>query len=52
VPEFLPEVMPTVEMGWRLGRPFWGRGLATQDARAGLRFGRVDRGLERIVSIA
>ncbi len=52
VPEFLPEVMPAVEIGWRLGRAFWGRGIATEAARAALRFGLMDRGLERIVSIA
>jgi len=52
VPEFLPEVMPAVEIGWRLGRPFWGQGLATEAARAALRFGLIDRGLDRIVSIA
>jgi RimJ/RimL family protein N-acetyltransferase len=52
VPEFLPEVMPAVEIGWRLGRPFWRCGLATEAARAALRFGLIDRGLQRIVSIA
>jgi RimJ/RimL family protein N-acetyltransferase len=52
VPEFLPEVMPAMEIGWRLGRPFWGQGLATEAARAALRFGLIDRGLARIVSIA
>jgi len=52
VPEFLPEVMPAVEIGWRLGCPFWGQGLATEAARAALRLGLIDRGLERIVSIA
>jgi RimJ/RimL family protein N-acetyltransferase len=52
VPDFLPEVMPAVEIGWRLGRSFWGHGLATEAARAALRFGLIDRGLERIVSIA
>jgi RimJ/RimL family protein N-acetyltransferase len=52
IPAFLPEVMPAVEIGWRLGRPFWGQGIATEAARAALRFGLVDRGLERIVSIA
>jgi RimJ/RimL family protein N-acetyltransferase len=52
VPEFLPEVMPAIEIGWRLGHPFWGRGLATEAARAALRFGLIDRGLERIISIA
>jgi RimJ/RimL family protein N-acetyltransferase len=51
VPYFLPEVLPTVEIGWRLGRSFWGGGLATEGARAALRFGLVDRGLDRIVSI-
>lgn len=52
VPELLPEVMPAVEIGWRLGRPFWGKGLATEAAQAALRFGLIDRGLDRIVSIA
>lgn len=51
VPHFLPEVMPAVEIGWRLGRPFWGAGLATEGARAALRFGLADRGLDRLVSI-
>ncbi|MEV2255089.1 GNAT family N-acetyltransferase [Streptomyces sp. NPDC050147] len=52
VPHYLPEVLPAVEVGWRLGRSFWGRGLATEAARAVLDFGFTDRGLERIVSIA
>lgn len=52
IPAFLPEVMPAVEIGWRLGRPFWGQGIATEAAQAALRFGLVDCELERIVSIA
>ncbi|MFG2843564.1 GNAT family N-acetyltransferase [Kitasatospora sp. NPDC048296] len=52
VPTFLPEVLPAVEIGWRLGRPFWGRGIATEAATAALRFGFEGRGLERIISIA
>ena len=51
VPHFLPEVMPAVEIGWRLGRPYWGRGLATEAARAAIRYGFRERELERIVSI-
>lgn len=51
VPTFLPEVLPAVEIGWRLGRPLWGRGIATEGARAVLRFGFVDCGLDRIISI-
>jgi RimJ/RimL family protein N-acetyltransferase len=51
IPEFLPEVLPAVEIGWRLGREYWGRGIATEGALAVLRFGFVDRELDRIVSI-
>ncbi|MFF9162275.1 GNAT family N-acetyltransferase [Streptomyces longwoodensis] len=52
VPEYLPEVLPAVEVGWRLGRPHWGRGLATEAAAAAVRFGFEECGLQRIVSIA
>jgi RimJ/RimL family protein N-acetyltransferase len=51
VPYFLPELMPTVEIGWRLGRQFWGQGIATEAAAAALRFGLITRDIERIVSI-
>ena len=51
IPEFLPEVLPAVEIGWRLSKGFWGRGLATEGAKAALRFGLEDRQLERILSI-
>lgn len=51
VPRYLPEVLPAVEIGWRLGRSFWGQGLATEAARAALDFGLDDRRLERIISI-
>ncbi|MFF2619486.1 GNAT family N-acetyltransferase [Kitasatospora sp. NPDC058046] len=52
VPSYLPEVLPAVEVGWRLGRAHWGWGLATEAAAAAVRFGFEERGLERIVSIA
>ena len=48
VPRFLPEVMPAVEIAWRLGRPFWNQGIATEAARAALDFGLTGRGLDRI----
>lgn len=44
-PAFLPEVLPAVEIGWRLGREFWGRGYATEAARMALRFGLARAGL-------
>jgi RimJ/RimL family protein N-acetyltransferase len=51
VPNFLPEVLPAVEIGWRLGRTWWGRGLATE-AAAAVRDDAFDRvGLDRLVSI-
>ena len=36
VPAFLPAVLPAVEVGWRLARPAWGRGIATEAAGAAL----------------
>ncbi|WP_436771701.1 GNAT family N-acetyltransferase [Yinghuangia sp. YIM S09857] len=50
-PVFLPEVMPSVEIGWRLGRPFWGRGIATEAAREVLRFAFSYARLPRVVSV-
>jgi ribosomal-protein-alanine N-acetyltransferase len=39
-----------VEVGWRLATSHWGNGYATEAARASLRFGFEDVGLEEIVS--
>ena len=51
VPAFLPEIMPAVEIGWRLGRAHWGRGLATEAARAVVAHTRAELDLQRLVSI-
>lgn len=51
VPEFLPEVMPAVEIGWRLGQQFWGQGYASEAAHAALEFALQDRGLDRVIGI-
>jgi RimJ/RimL family protein N-acetyltransferase len=50
VPRFEAHFMPAVEVGWRLDSAFWGRGYATEAARAATAdaFGRV--GLREIVS--
>ena len=32
VPSFLPDVLPAVEVGWRLAREHWGQGYATEGA--------------------
>ena len=50
-PEFLPEVMPAVEVGWRLDPDYWGRGLATEGGRAALDAGFRVLELDEIVSI-
>jgi RimJ/RimL family protein N-acetyltransferase len=52
VPDFLPEVLPAVEIGWRLARPAWGRGLGTEAGRAVVEFAFGPVGLDRLVSIA
>ncbi|MGA0306879.1 MAG: GNAT family N-acetyltransferase [bacterium] len=41
---------PAVEIGWRLNKIFWGKGLATEAAEAVLRLGFVELGLSEIVS--
>jgi RimJ/RimL family protein N-acetyltransferase len=51
VPHFLPEILPAVEVGWRLSGPWRGRGLATEAGAAAVEFGFTTGGLDRIVSI-
>ena len=41
---------PAVEVGWRLAREHWGRGYATEGARAALSFGFDELALDEIVS--
>jgi ribosomal-protein-alanine N-acetyltransferase len=50
VPGFEAAFMPAVEVGWRLARPAWGQGYATEAGRAALEFGFDLAGLEEIVS--
>jgi RimJ/RimL family protein N-acetyltransferase len=42
---------PSVEIGWRLARPHWGRGYATEGARAALADGFDRLGLAEVVSL-
>jgi RimJ/RimL family protein N-acetyltransferase len=50
VPRFEAAFTPCVEIGWRLVAKFWGRGLATEGARAAVRYGFENLGLPEIVS--
>ncbi|HEU4973832.1 MAG TPA: GNAT family N-acetyltransferase [Baekduia sp.] len=51
VPMFLPAVLPAVEVGWRLAPGAWGRGIATEAARAALAFGFERAGMREIIAI-
>ncbi len=46
-----PEGEHKTEVGWRLDRAFWGRGLATEAARASVDYGFENLRPERIISI-
>jgi RimJ/RimL family protein N-acetyltransferase len=48
--DFEAPFTPAVEVGWRLDRPYWGQGYATEGGQAALRFGFEELGLEEIVS--
>lgn len=50
IPDDVPEIMPAVEIGWRLGRPYWGRGLATEASAAAMGFA-AQAGLRRLVAV-
>ena len=51
VPMFLPEILPAVEVGWRFDPDVWGRGYATEAARAALREGFTTLGLDEVTSV-
>ena len=48
--QYLPET-EEVEVGFLLSKPFWGKGLATEGARASLRYGFEQIGVKTIVAI-
>lgn len=50
-PDWLPEVMPAFEIGWRLDPPYWGKGLATEGARVLLDYGFRELELPEVLSI-
>jgi RimJ/RimL family protein N-acetyltransferase len=46
------EESPEVEVAYAFGKAFWGQGIATEAARACLRFGFESAGLEQILALA
>jgi RimJ/RimL family protein N-acetyltransferase len=51
VPHFLPQILPAIEVGWRLAGSHRGQGLATEAGSAAVDWGFTEGGLDRIVSI-
>ena len=51
VPMFLPEILPAVEVGWRFDPAVWGRGFASEGARAAFEEGFDTLGLDEICSV-
>ena len=45
-----PEGWPQVEVGWTLGRPFWGQGYASEAAAAALDYAFLTQPVDRMIS--
>lgn len=45
-----PEGWPGLEVGWTLGRPYWGKGYATEAARAALHYAFLTQPVEKMIS--
>jgi RimJ/RimL family protein N-acetyltransferase len=45
-----PEGWPALEVGWTLGRQYWGQGYATEAAAAAMRFGFLTQPVDRLIS--
>lgn len=50
-PTFLPEILPCLEVGWRLRTDRWGQGLATEAATAVIDWSVAVIGVDRLVSV-
>lgn len=48
--DFSADFTPAVEIGWRLGAQYWGKGYATEGAKAALDYGFNESNLAEIVS--
>lgn len=51
VPRFEAHFTPCVEIGWRFAHEYWGRGYATESARALLAFAFTRLGLDEVVAM-
>jgi len=46
-----PEGWPGLEVGWTLGKPYWGQGYATEAAIASMNYGFLTQPVERLISV-
>jgi RimJ/RimL family protein N-acetyltransferase len=46
-----PDSWPAFELGWTMGRAFWGKGYATEAARECLRYAFEDMGRDHVISL-
>ena len=46
-----PEGWPGLEVGWTLGRSYWGQGYATEAARAAMNYGFFTQNVDRLISL-
>ncbi|MDA1359138.1 GNAT family N-acetyltransferase [Glycomyces luteolus] len=51
-PTFLPELLPATDIGWRIRRELWNRGLATEAARAVLDWAHGPLGIPEVLAIS
>jgi RimJ/RimL family protein N-acetyltransferase len=50
IPNFQPKGLPIVEIGWRLSSKHWGKGYATEAAKAVLHYAFTELNLDEIIS--
>lgn len=50
IPNFQPKSLPIVEIGWRLSSSHWGKGYATEAAKAVLHYAFTELNLREIIS--
>src|SRR5580692_4689548 len=46
-----PEGWPALEVGWTLGKPYWGKGYATEAAAASMSYGFATQNVDRLISL-
>jgi len=46
-----PEGWPGLEVGWTLGRPYWGQGYATEAARPAMNYAFLTQNVDRVISL-